>query len=146
MYIVYSLINILRFISLSWYQSKGLGGVAIEEISGCVECLDPIRDGHASLKKERANNIIGGANNALGSTILGQSVWAGQTEGDTMSEKERAGVGVIKLTAIAALNILDGDAELSGNISKKMSESGECVRLEAERKSPKIVRAIIEND
>ena len=36
-----------------------------------------------------------------------------------MSKKERAGAGVIKLTAIVALNVLDGDAELSGNIRKK---------------------------
>jgi len=127
-------------------KSEGLGGVVIEEISGCVECLDPIRGGHASLKKERANNIIGGANNVFGYTILGRSVWTRQTEGGTMSKKERAGTGVIKLTAIVALNVLDEDAELSGNIRKKMSESGECVRLEAERKSPKIMRAIIKND
>jgi hypothetical protein len=41
--------------------------------------------------------------------------------------------------AIVALNVLDGDAKVSGNISKKMSESGECVTLETERKSPKTV-------
>jgi hypothetical protein len=100
-------------------KGEGLGEVAVEEISGCVKCLNPIRDWHAGLKKERANNIIGAAYNALGSTILGRSVWARHTEGGTLGEKECAGAGVIKLTGIVALNIVNGDAELSGNISKK---------------------------
>jgi len=46
-----------------------------------------------------------------------------------MSKEERAGVGVIELMAIVALDCLNGGAELSGHISKEISKSGIHVRL-----------------
>ena len=36
-----------------------------------------------------------------------------------MGEKERAGLGIIKFTAIVALDALDGGAELGANKSEK---------------------------
>ena len=47
-----------------------------------------------------------------------------------MGSKERAGGGVIELTAIIALDAFDGDAKLSGDIGEELSESGKSVRLE----------------
>jgi hypothetical protein len=44
-------------------------------------------------------------------------------------EEESTRGGVIELTAIVALDGLDGEAELSGNPSEKMKNRGECIRL-----------------
>jgi hypothetical protein len=41
-----------------------------------------------------------------------------------MGEKERAGLGIIKFTAIIALDALDGGAELGANISEKICKCG----------------------
>ena len=49
----------------------------------------------------------------------------------TVCEKERAGIGVVELAAIVALNCLDGGAELSRHMEKEVSESRERVRLES---------------
>ena len=79
--------------------------VALFVESDCVECLNPIRGGHACLKKERKNNIIGGANNELSSTTLGV-----KCVGNTYIgwQPQHAGDGVIKLTTIVTLHVLDG--------------------------------------
>ena len=49
----------------------------------------------------------------------------------TVCEEERAGIGVVELAAIVALNYLDGGAELSRHMEKEVSESRERVRLES---------------
>ena len=46
-----------------------------------------------------------------------------------MSKEERAGVGVIELMAIVALDCLDCDSKLSLHMSEKVSEGGIRVRL-----------------
>ena len=46
-----------------------------------------------------------------------------------MSKEELAGVGVIELMAIVALDCLNGGAELSGHISKEISKNRICVGL-----------------
>jgi hypothetical protein len=46
-----------------------------------------------------------------------------------VGEKERAGWGIIKFTAIVALDALDGGAKLRVSISKKIGESGKSVRF-----------------
>jgi hypothetical protein len=48
---------------------------------------------------------------------------------DTAREEESPGYGVIELTAIVALDGLDGGAELSENPSEEMVKRGECLRL-----------------
>ena len=48
-----------------------------------------------------------------------------------MSEEERAGRGMIKFTAVIALNCLDGGVELRAHIREKMNENTKCVGLEA---------------
>ena len=41
-----------------------------------------------------------------------------------MGEKERAGLGIIKFTAIVALDALDSGAELGANKSEKNGKGG----------------------
>ena len=44
-----------------------------------------------------------------------------------ISQEERAGVGVVKLLAIVALDCLDGGVELGMHISKEIGECRICV-------------------
>ena len=62
-----------------------------------------------------------------------------------MGEKERAGLGIIKFTAIVALDALDGGAELGVNKSEEIGKGGKNLGFEAERKRPNVVGAIIKN-
>jgi hypothetical protein len=98
------------------------------------------------LEWEGAKDIICGANNALGLAVLWRGMGARHAESDTMGSKERAGGGVIELTAIIALDAFDGDTKLSGHIGEELSESGKSVRLETQRKGPEVMRTIIKND
>ena len=56
-----------------------------------------------------------------------------------MGNKKCVGGGVIKFTAIVALDAFDGDTKLSGDIGEELSESGKSVRLETQRKGPEVV-------
>jgi hypothetical protein len=57
--------------------------------------------------------------------------WARHAKHDTVGEEERAGRGMIKFTAIVALNCLDGGVELRAHIREKMGEYAKSVRFEA---------------
>jgi hypothetical protein len=63
-----------------------------------------------------------------------------------MSEEERAGAGVVKLTPIVALDTLDGATKLGGNKGEKVSKSGKHVRLKFKGKHLRKVRAIVKNN
>jgi hypothetical protein len=60
-------------------------------------------------------------------------------------EEESSGGGVIKLATIVTLDGLDGEAELCGHPRKEVEERGKRIRLRTERKSPRIMRKIINN-
>jgi hypothetical protein len=60
--------------------------------------------------------------------------------------KEESAGGVIKLVSIIALDAPDGAAKLRGHKGKKVGEGGEGVGLLAQRKSPRVVDVIIEDD
>ena len=61
---------------------------------------------------------------------MGGRVGARHAQVYAISQEERAGIGVVKLLAVVALDCLDGDAELGLHISEKVSEGGIRVRLE----------------
>jgi hypothetical protein len=61
-------------------------------------------------------------------------------------EEESAGGGVINLASIITLDAPDGAAKLRGHKGKEVREGGEGVRLLAQRKSPRVVGEVIEND
>ena len=44
-----------------------------------------------------------------------------------MGEKERAGQGIVKLSAVVAMDALDGGAKLCASISKKIGKCGKRV-------------------
>jgi hypothetical protein len=67
-------------------------------------------------------------------------------ECNTVGEEERAGLRIIKFTAIVALDALDGGAKLRANIYEKIRKGGKCLGFEAKRKSSNAVRTIIKNN
>jgi hypothetical protein len=78
-------------------------------------------------------------------TILRESVGTRHSKLDAVREKESVG-GVIKLASIIALDAPDGAAKLRGHKGKEVGEGGEGVRLLVQRKSPRVVGAVIEDD
>ena len=81
----------------------------------------------------------------LGFTVLGRSVGARHAEMDATSGEKRAHAEVVELAAVVALDDLDDNAELSTDMGEEVLQSGESVRLLAQRKSPQILRAVIED-
>jgi len=75
----------------------------------------------------------------------GRSVGERHAEMDATSEEKRAHAEVVELAAVVALDGLDDDAELSTDMGEEVLQSGESVRLLAQRKSPQIMRAVIED-
>ena len=47
--------------------------------------------------------------------------------------------GGVELTPVVTLDGLNGEAELSGHLGKEVEEGGKCLRLGAQRKSPRVV-------
>jgi hypothetical protein len=111
-----------------------------------VECFNPIGRRKASLKQQRLCDIVKSLKDAFDFTVLLRGVRARHAKGDTMSEEERAGLGVIKLTPVVSLDTLDGAAKLGGNKREKVSKSGKRVWLKFKGKRPHKVRAIIKNN
>ena len=62
-----------------------------------------------------------------------------------MSEEKHAHAEVVELAAVVAWDGLDDAAELSTDMSEEVLQSGESVRLLAQRKSPQIMTVVIEN-
>ena len=50
-------------------------------------------------------------------------------KGNAVGEKERAGQGIVKLSAVVALDALDGGAKLRASISKKNWQEWKSVRF-----------------
>jgi hypothetical protein len=85
-------------------------------------------------------------NHALGLTVLWGCVGTRHQKMDAVREEESASGGVIKLASIIALDALDGAAKLRRHKGKEVGEGGEGVRLLAQRKGPRVVGAVIEDD
>ena len=90
--------------------------MAVEEIGGSVKGIRPINRRKTSLEQKRAHDIIDGAKSALSPPVLLRGVWARHPKGNPVSEEECAGRGMIKFTAVIALNCLDGGVELRAHI------------------------------
>jgi hypothetical protein len=64
---------------------------------------------------------------------------ARETQLNAIGEEERTGGMVVELTDIVTLQGTDQATELGGYPGEEVCESGECVRLQPKRKSPKKV-------
>ena len=84
-------------------------------------------------------------NHPLSLTVLRRGIRTRHTQLNTPRQEERPGGRVIELPPVVTLEGLNGEAELSGHTGKKVEESGEGLRLGAQRESPRVMRKIINN-
>jgi len=125
--------------------TERLGGKAVQQVGGGVEALSPVTGREGGLEQQGAHDVVGGANHALGLAVLRRSVGAGHPQLHTEGQEEGTGRRVVKLSPVVALNTLDGATELRGHPSEEARERGKRVRLQAQRKSPRVMSAIIKN-
>ena len=123
-----------------------LGGEDVAKVGGSVKRLNTIGGGNTSLKHERANDIVDRTNDVLGFTILRRGVWARHPKMKAAGEEESAGTRVVKLLPVVTLDDLDCHAKLCLYIGKEVSYSGKRIRLEAQRKRPQIMRAVVKKN
>jgi hypothetical protein len=70
---------------------------------GGMKGLCPVGGRERRLKEKAADHVGGGANHALGPTVLSRGVGTRETQLDAVSEEERAGGVVVELAASVTL-------------------------------------------
>ena len=98
------------------------------------------------LDQKGAHDVVRRANHPLSLAILRRGIRTRHTQLNTPREEERTGDGVVELPPVVTLDGLNGEAELSGHPGKEVEKGGEGLRLGAQRKSPRVMRKIINND
>jgi hypothetical protein len=63
----------------------------------------------------------------LSFAVLSRGIRARHAQLDPVRKKESTGGGVIELTTVVALDILDGEAELSGHPSEEVENRGKSI-------------------
>jgi hypothetical protein len=110
-----------------------------------VQGLCPVAGRERRLEEKAADHIGGGANHALGPTVLRRGVGARETQLKASGEEERLRGVVVELAAIVSLQCTDRATELGGDPDEEVCESGKSVGLQPKRKSPDKMRKIIQN-
>ena len=103
-----------------------------------MEALRPEALGQRGLDQKGAHDVVRRANHPLSLAVLRRGIRTRHTQLNTPREEEGTGGGVIELAPVVALDGLNGEAELSGHLGKKV-EGGEGLRLGAQRESPRVV-------
>jgi hypothetical protein len=86
------------------------------------------------------DGVVSRADHALSLAILGGGIRARHPQLHPVGEKEVTRGEVIELTTVVTLNVLNGEAELSGQPGEEVAEGGESLRLGTHRKGPHIMR------
>src|SRR4029078_5580277 len=107
------------------------------------EALSLEARGQRGLDQKGAHDVVRRANHPLSLAVLRRGIRTRHTKLNTPREEEGTGGGVIELSPVVTLDGLNGEAELSGHPDKKVEEGGEGLRLGAQRKSPRVMRKII---
>ena len=108
-----------------------------------METLSPEAGRQRGMDQKGAHDVIRCANHPLSLAVLRRGIRTRHAHLNTSREKERTGGGVVELTPVVTLDGLNGEAELSGHPGKKVEEGGKGLRLGAQRKSPRVMRKII---
>jgi hypothetical protein len=95
------------------------GGEVIQQICGGVAPFYPVASRNRSLKKQGAQHIINGAEDALVFIILWRSVGRRHPQKYPFGDEECARGYIIELMTIVALDDFDGVVKLCGDISEK---------------------------
>ena len=105
--------------------------------------LSPEARGQRGLNQKGAYDVVRRANHPLSLAVLRRGIRTRHTQLNTPREEEKMGGGVVELTPVVTLDGLNGEAELSGHPGKEVEEGGKSLRLGAQRKSPSVMREII---
>ena len=65
---------------------------------------------------------------------------------NAVGEEEGASARVVKLMPVVALDSFHRDAKLCVHIREKVCQCGKGVRFNTQRKSPQVMRTVIENN
>ena len=98
------------------------------------------------MEQERPNAVVQSAKDAFGSTVLLGSIRACETKNCAVVRQKSAESKVVELFSIVSLKSKDGTPKLRADIGVKSRQSGECIRLSTQRKSPDIMRIIIKDN
>ena len=129
--------------SVVWSGSKRSNGRnTVNQVGGGVEALGLEAWGQRGLDQKGAHDVVRRANYPLSLAVLGRGIQTRHTQLNTPREEERTGDVVIELMPIVTLDGLNGEAELSRHPDKEV-EGGKSLRLGAQRKSPRVMREII---
>jgi hypothetical protein len=102
----------------------------VEECNLVAELVDrPIL-----LESKRQDDIVGGAQHALGFTVLRRGVWEGHSELHVVCKEELPQGGVIELVAIVTLDTLDIAIKPSTEKREELGDTQKGVRLQTQRK------------
>ena len=114
----------------------GAGGANIEQRGGGME----------SLKEERADDIVRGTDEPFCFAVLGRDVRTRETESDAIRREQLTKTSSEKFTAVVTLQTLHKRMKLSKNKRKETLQGGTCVGFGMERKGPRVVSIIIQNN
>jgi hypothetical protein len=133
--------------SVVWSGSgRSSGRKMVKQVGGGVEALSPEARGQRGLDQKGAHDVVRRANHPLSLAVLRRGIRTRHTQLNTSRQEEGPGGGVIELPPVVTLDGLNCEAELSGHPGKEVEEGGEGLRLGAQRKSPRVIRKIINND
>jgi hypothetical protein len=88
----------------------------VKQVCHSTKSLNPLSGRNASLKHERACNIIHNANNAFSTLVLWRGVRPWHAHGDALAKEKGAGASIIKLTTIIVLEAFNDAAKLCADI------------------------------
>ena len=98
------------------------------------------------MEQERANKVVQSAKNSLGATVLLGSIRACEAKNGAVMRQKSAEGKIVELFTVVRLKSKNGTPKLRADIRVESRQGGECIRLSSQRKSPHIVRIIIENN
>jgi hypothetical protein len=101
-------------------RADRLGGEVVQQICGGVARFYPVASQNRSLKKQGAQHIINGAEDALDFTVMWRSVGTRHPQKCPFGGEECVRGGVIELMTIVTLDDFHGATKLCGDISEKI--------------------------
>jgi hypothetical protein len=125
---------------------KGFCWAKIEKVCSCVESVSPVVGWHRGLKKNGAENVIGGPDRTFRLAVLRRSVGAGESQDGAEGSEEGTICSIIKLTAVVALDSTYVYMKMGTYKGMKVRESRVNIRFETNGISPHVMGEIINND
>jgi hypothetical protein len=127
------------------YVAMHAARVAIEQVCGRGQHIEPERGWCGGVKKHGMHAVIYSVQDALGTPVLLGGVWAGEAEHNVVRKQDGAHHVVVKFFAVVYLDAHDGALKLSVNKDVELNQGRQNIIFLAKRKSLGIMREIIQN-